>query len=155
MKAVAPRGCMSVTSRGQETKGLLSPCLHQLLLQFDAPGKIACSKITEHSRTQEDLQAKNAFQGERFLTDKLGEETRRNQKCICRASVGVKNTWTRSLPCLHTLPSHKGREPLKSLQTHHAVRSASPLGLGMTKNTHFAVLVQPWFRAEVSRVLAC
>lgn len=55
MKAVAHRGCMSVTSRGQEIKGLISPCFHQLLLQFDAPGKLACSEIIEHSPTQGDL----------------------------------------------------------------------------------------------------
>lgn len=35
MKAVAPRGCMS--AEGQETKGLISPCSHQLPLQCDAP----------------------------------------------------------------------------------------------------------------------
>lgn len=29
--------------------------LHQLLLQFDAPGKLACSEVTERSPTQEDL----------------------------------------------------------------------------------------------------
>lgn len=55
MKAVVNRGHMSVTSRGQETKGLISPCLHQVLLQFDAPGKLAYSEITEHFPTQGDL----------------------------------------------------------------------------------------------------
>lgn len=33
----------------------------------------------------------------RFLTDRLGEETRRNKKCICRAPVGVKHTHTWSV----------------------------------------------------------
>lgn len=35
MKAVAPRGCLS--AEGQEKKGLISPCSHQLRLQRDAP----------------------------------------------------------------------------------------------------------------------
>lgn len=61
IKAVAHRGCLSVRSRGQKTKGLISPCFHQLLLQFDVPGKMTCSEITEHFPTQEELQAKDVF----------------------------------------------------------------------------------------------